>query len=419
MTTPSADHDLVDREVSRGPRRPPRARRRRGSGRAPCAEGCTGRRRRRTPGSGRRAWRPRRGTRGAASPACRRRPAVPADPSAAAARRPAAAPDAWRSCPTGTWLGRPPARACPCAPATSRSRILRLAHPPRSRRTWVPLPSPDDAGSSGNFGDAVTTRRTVTLMRYACQAMGRPKEHGEATREQLLETAARLLSERGSLLRLCTSGASRTMPGPRRGRSTAYSAPRRGSSRPCTGSRRRRSTASIRRSRCRRTPSTRWSRLGSPTGQSALEEPHLYGLLFGRVAPGFRPSEEDMRSAQRSQSRVVDALERAAKRGEITRDPWKIADEGWGLVHGLASLELMGGGRRRPRRRHGSALSGRWRPGSGRSDRRSSVHLPTAGCAGLIPRPPQAENSSMREHPERVGGWLGGLAPWQQEQTDG
>jgi AcrR family transcriptional regulator len=82
--------------------------------------------------------------------------------------------------------------------------------------------------------------------------------------------------------------------------------------------------------------------LGLAYRQSALEQPHLYGLLFGTAVPGFHPGEEDMRYAQRSQYRVVDALERAVRQGLIVGDPWAFSNEGWGLVHGLASLELMG-----------------------------------------------------------------------------
>jgi AcrR family transcriptional regulator len=170
--------------------------------------------------------------------------------------------------------------------------------------------------------------------------MGRPKEHGEETREQLLDTAARLLSAEGAaavtVRRLAAEVGTSTR--------AIYS---------LFGSKEGLLTALFRRAAetfvrlhdavpVADDPLDELLPLGLAYRQSALEQPHLYGLLFGAAVPGFRPSEEDMRYAQRSQFRVVDTLERAAKRGEITRDPWKIADEGWGLVHGLASLELMG-----------------------------------------------------------------------------
>jgi AcrR family transcriptional regulator len=170
--------------------------------------------------------------------------------------------------------------------------------------------------------------------------MGRPKEHGEETREQLLEAAARLLSEEGvdavSVRRLALEVGTSTRAiyslfGSKDGLLTAMY---------------RRAAETFNRIHqavpVQPDPLDELVPLGLAYRQSALEEPHLYGLLFGGAVPGFRPSEEDMRLAQRSQVRVVDTLERAAKAGQITRDPWKIADEGWGLVHGLASLELMG-----------------------------------------------------------------------------
>jgi AcrR family transcriptional regulator len=169
--------------------------------------------------------------------------------------------------------------------------------------------------------------------------MGRPREHGEETREQLLETAARILSEEGvgavSVRRLAHEAGTTTR--------AIYS---------LFGSKEGLLTAMFRRASDTFTriheavpvqadPLAELIPLGLAYRQSALEEPHLYGLLFGQV-PGYRPSEEDMRLAQRSQARVIDTLQRASARGQLKRDVWTIADEGWGLVHGLATLELMG-----------------------------------------------------------------------------
>lgn len=170
--------------------------------------------------------------------------------------------------------------------------------------------------------------------------MGRPKEHGEETREQLLEAAARLLSEEGvdavSVRRLAQEVGTSTR--------AIYSLF--GSKDGLLAAMYRRAAETFNRLHqavpVQTDPLDELIPLGLAYRQSALEEPHLYGLLFGGAVPGFRPSEEDMRLAQRSQVRVVDTLERAAKRGQLKRDPWRIADEGWGLVHGLASLELMG-----------------------------------------------------------------------------
>ena len=170
--------------------------------------------------------------------------------------------------------------------------------------------------------------------------MGRPKEHGEETRELLLETAGRLLAEEGagavSVRRLAQEVGTSTR--------AIYS---------LFGSKEGLLTAMYRQAAdtfvrlhdavpVAENPLDELIPLGMAYRQSALEQPHLYGLLFGAAVPGFRPGEEDMRYAQRSQYRVVDALERAVRQGLIAGDPWEISNQGWGLVHGLASLELMG-----------------------------------------------------------------------------
>ena len=170
--------------------------------------------------------------------------------------------------------------------------------------------------------------------------MGRPKEHGEETREQLLDAASRILSEEGvgavSVRRVASDVGTSTR--------AVYS---------LFGSKQELLRALYRRAADTFTrihdavpteedPLDEMIPLGMAYRQSALAEPHLYWLLFGQAVPGFRPTEEDMRSAQRSQLRVVDALERAAKKGLLRGDPWEIAVQGWAVVHGLASLELMG-----------------------------------------------------------------------------
>jgi AcrR family transcriptional regulator len=170
--------------------------------------------------------------------------------------------------------------------------------------------------------------------------MGRPKEHGEETRERLLETAGRILAEEGagavSVRRLADEAGTSTRAiyslfGSKEGllaamfRQAADTFVRLHDAVPVADD-----------------PLDELTPLGFAYRQAALEQPNLYGLLFGRAVPGFVPSEDDIRYAQRSQYRVVDALERAAGQGLITGDPWAISNQGWALVHGLASLELMG-----------------------------------------------------------------------------
>ncbi|TMR15450.1 TetR/AcrR family transcriptional regulator [Nonomuraea turkmeniaca] len=76
---------------------------------------------------------------------------------------------------------------------------------------------------------------------------------------------------------------------------------------------------------------------------AALEEPNLYGLFMSGAVPGFRPVGEDARLARRSLARVVQAVQRFVDTGKLPgRDPRAVAQQLWGLVHGLAALELQG-----------------------------------------------------------------------------
>ncbi|WP_327588043.1 TetR/AcrR family transcriptional regulator [Nonomuraea sp. NBC_00507] len=76
---------------------------------------------------------------------------------------------------------------------------------------------------------------------------------------------------------------------------------------------------------------------------AAREEPNLYGLFMSGSVPGFRPVGDDARLARRSLARVVQALQRFADAGELPgRDPRLVGQQLWGLVHGLATLELQG-----------------------------------------------------------------------------
>jgi AcrR family transcriptional regulator len=75
----------------------------------------------------------------------------------------------------------------------------------------------------------------------------------------------------------------------------------------------------------------------------ALEQPNLYDLYLGRGVPGLQPTPADMALAFRSFERVLEALGRAAAAGRLGgREPERVGRQMWGLVHGLASLELLG-----------------------------------------------------------------------------
>ena len=75
----------------------------------------------------------------------------------------------------------------------------------------------------------------------------------------------------------------------------------------------------------------------------ALEEAELYNLYLGRAAPELVPDPDDLALAFRSFDRVLATLQRCARAGQLGgRDPQDVTHELWALVHGLASLELLG-----------------------------------------------------------------------------
>ena len=77
--------------------------------------------------------------------------------------------------------------------------------------------------------------------------------------------------------------------------------------------------------------------------ESALQHPNLYGLLFERSVPGFRPTDEDREHLRRSLHRLFDTVQRGVASGRLpARDPWALTNELWAIAHGLASLELQG-----------------------------------------------------------------------------
>jgi AcrR family transcriptional regulator len=84
--------------------------------------------------------------------------------------------------------------------------------------------------------------------------------------------------------------------------------------------------------------------LGLAYRASAVDEPHLYEVMFGRPIAEFQPSPEDLEFA----SGTLDHLRRAMRRvAETTGLPEGLDVESatlttWARVHGLASLELAG-----------------------------------------------------------------------------
>lgn len=76
--------------------------------------------------------------------------------------------------------------------------------------------------------------------------------------------------------------------------------------------------------------------------RSALDRPHLYEVMFACPVPEFEPTEEDAVFALSTLGRLRDAVARAIAAGAIAGDVEEVTYGLWGLVHGLASLELAG-----------------------------------------------------------------------------
>jgi AcrR family transcriptional regulator len=174
-----------------------------------------------------------------------------------------------------------------------------------------------------------------------CQAMGRPKEHDEQTRAQLLEAAGRLLAAEGpaalTVRRLAqevgtTTRAVYTLFGNKEGLvSVMYQ---------CMAD----TLVQLHEAVERRTdPVDEILPLTLAYRESALTHPDLYPLIFGNAVPGFRPRPEAIAHARRGFARVLDAFERGRrKRRFVGRSPHAMGHALWALVHGLASLELGG-----------------------------------------------------------------------------
>ena len=81
--------------------------------------------------------------------------------------------------------------------------------------------------------------------------------------------------------------------------------------------------------------------LGLAYRAAALASPHLYALMFGRIAPGYTPSPEDRAAADLTYRPLVESVERCQAASLFTSgDPERIAMHLWAVAHGMVSLEL-------------------------------------------------------------------------------
>ncbi|GGP70560.1 TetR/AcrR family transcriptional regulator [Saccharothrix coeruleofusca] len=85
-------------------------------------------------------------------------------------------------------------------------------------------------------------------------------------------------------------------------------------------------------------------RIGLAYRCGALADPQFYLVMFSKVVPDFKPSEQTDALAACAFRPAVAAARRAVESGAYAEDvaPEQIALAMWGLVHGLVSLELNG-----------------------------------------------------------------------------
>jgi AcrR family transcriptional regulator len=80
--------------------------------------------------------------------------------------------------------------------------------------------------------------------------------------------------------------------------------------------------------------------LGRAYRRSALDGPHLYGLMFGPRPSDLQPSEADDKAADATYAPLVENVRAAVEDGTLTGDPERIALQLWAVAHGMVSLEL-------------------------------------------------------------------------------
>lgn len=83
-------------------------------------------------------------------------------------------------------------------------------------------------------------------------------------------------------------------------------------------------------------------RLGHAYRANARANPHLYHLMFGRPVPEFTPDLHHVQQTLRTLDRLADTVARCTATGRFQPlDPDRTARQLHGLVHGLASLEVL------------------------------------------------------------------------------
>ena len=78
--------------------------------------------------------------------------------------------------------------------------------------------------------------------------------------------------------------------------------------------------------------------------QNAIENPHLYAVMFGATSlKGFQLTADDMEIGLHSFGILTDFVARAIESGQLRREePSRVAAQVWTAMHGYVMLELAG-----------------------------------------------------------------------------
>ncbi|MDQ1746338.1 MAG: hypothetical protein QOD07_601 [Frankiaceae bacterium] len=83
--------------------------------------------------------------------------------------------------------------------------------------------------------------------------------------------------------------------------------------------------------------------LGQAYRDTALANPHLYGLMFGTAVPGFVPDDDAKAVADAAYEPLVEGVRRCLHAGTMAGTAAeRIALHLWSVSHGMVSLELAG-----------------------------------------------------------------------------
>jgi len=173
--------------------------------------------------------------------------------------------------------------------------------------------------------------------------MAAVKAHDETLATRLVDVAARILDEEGAaaltLRRVATEAGTSTMAvytlfGDKRGLLAAMHG---------EGFARLGQSMSTAAGADSAEPLEALAALGLAYRAAAQASPHLYGLMFGTAAPGFRPDAGGEAVADSTFRPLVAAVQRAIDAGALLpADAERIAFHLWAVSHGVVSLELAG-----------------------------------------------------------------------------